>query len=51
MVLTCLSFFVVFDMWLFIKSVGSEYANDFLIILGYSLDIMDLVFLITEQGD
>ena len=38
-------------MWLFIKSVGSEYANDFLIILGYSLDIMDLVFLITEQGD
>lgn len=33
-------------MWLFIKSVGSEYANDFLIILGYSLDIMDL-----EQGD
>ena len=33
-------------MWLFIKSVDSESANDFLIILGYSLDIMDL-----EQGD
>ena len=26
--------------------MGSESANDFLIILGYSLDIMDL-----EQGD